>query len=174
VAQREDFNLDILNPLLWRGQGEAKYLYKKVLDVMKPIKILLVEDSEGDILLTTEAFEESRIANSITALRDGKKAIDFFEELTDDSKRPDLILLDINLPKISGHEVLLYLKESEDYKSIPVIILTTSSSEQDILKSYKNHANCYITKPIEVDDFMKAILKIEDFWINIVTIPQVK
>jgi CheY-like chemotaxis protein len=138
---------------------------------MKPINILLIEDNEGDILLTTEAFEESKIVNKITAIKDGKKAINFFETLSNKEDAPHLVLLDINLPKVSGHEVLMYIKTSEKYKSIPVIMLTTSSSEKDILSSYKNHVNCYITKPIDVTDFMKAIMKIEDFWINIVSIP---
>ena len=138
---------------------------------MKPINILLVEDNEGDILLTTEAFEDSKIVNNITALRDGIEAINFFQNIKSREAIPHLVLLDINLPKISGHEVLTYIKSSERYKSVPVIMLTTSSSENDILRCYKNHVNCYITKPIDVTDFMKAITKIEDFWINIVSIP---
>jgi CheY-like chemotaxis protein len=138
---------------------------------MKGINILLIEDNEGDILLTTEAFEDSKIVNSITTIRDGKEAISFFEALTKKEEIPHMVLLDINLPKVNGHEVLMYIKNNERYKSIPVIILTTSSAEKDILQSYKNYANCYITKPIDVSDFMKAITKIEDFWINIVSIP---
>ncbi|HTE00730.1 MAG TPA: response regulator [Mucilaginibacter sp.] len=138
---------------------------------MKGINILLIEDNEGDILLTTEAFEESKIVNRITAIRDGEKAINFFETLTSKEDIPHLVLLDVNLPKVNGHEVLMYIKNSERFKSIPVIMLTTSSSEQDVLKSYKNHVNCYVTKPIDLSDFMKAITKIEDFWINIVSIP---
>lgn len=138
---------------------------------MKMINILLVEDNEGDILLTMEAFEESKIVNKITAIKDGKEAINYFEALTKKDEMPHLVLLDINLPKVSGHEVLMYIKNNEKFKSIPVIMLTTSSSEKDILQSYKNHVNCYITKPIDVADFMKAIMKIEDFWINIVSIP---
>ena len=138
---------------------------------MKMINILLVEDNEGDILLTREAFEESKIVNKITAIKDGKEAINYFESLTSKEEIPHLVLLDINLPKVSGHEVLMYVKNNERLKSIPVIMLTTSSSEKDILQSYKNHVNCYITKPIDVSDFMKAIMKIEDFWINIVSIP---
>jgi len=138
---------------------------------MRSINILLVEDNDGDILLTTEAFEESRIVNNIKAIRDGKEAINFFESVTKKEDIPDLVLLDVNLPKVSGHDVLTYIKNNEKYLSIPVIMLTTSSSERDILQSYKNHVNCYITKPIDVGDFMKAIAKIEDFWINIVTIP---
>jgi CheY-like chemotaxis protein len=137
---------------------------------MKGINILLVEDNEGDILLTTEAFEESKIVNRIVPLKDGRQAIDFFESIGKEDV-PHLVLLDINLPKVSGHEVLTYIKNSEKYKSIPVIMLTTSSAERDIIQSYKNHVNCYITKPIDVSDFMKAIAKIEDFWINIVSIP---
>lgn len=139
---------------------------------MKPIHILLVEDNEGDILLTTEALQESKIANKVTVLKDGKMAINFFEGITNKQDVPDLVLLDINLPKKNGHEVLHYIKTSENYKQIPVIMLTTSSSESDILNSYKNYVNCYITKPIEVNDFITAIAKIEDFWINIVSIPK--
>jgi len=139
---------------------------------MKSLNILLVEDNEGDILLTTEAFEESKIINIVEVIKDGSGAINFFENLHDKESIPDLVLLDINLPKMSGHQVLMYIKNNVKYKHIPVIMLTTSSSEQDILKSYKSHVNCYITKPIEVDDFIKAVTKIEDFWINIVTIPK--
>lgn len=138
---------------------------------MKALNILLIEDNEGDILLTTEAFEESKIINKITAIRDGKAAIDYFEKLTHKDDYPHLVLLDINLPKLSGHEVLAHIKSSEKFCTIPVIMLTTSSAEKDIMKSYRNHVNCYITKPIDVNDFMQAITKIEDFWINIVSIP---
>ena len=139
---------------------------------MKPIHILLVEDNEGDILLTTEALHESKIVNKVTVLKDGKKAIDFFENIINKEDVPDLVLLDINLPKKNGHEVLHFIKSSDNYKQIPVIMLTTSSSESDILNSYKNYVNCYITKPIEAHDFMNAVAKIEDFWINIVSIPK--
>lgn len=139
---------------------------------MNPLNILLVEDNEGDIFLTLEAFEESKILNKIRVIKDGKSAISFFEGLNRKDTLPNLILLDINLPKMSGHEVLVYLKTHEQYKTIPVIMLTTSSSQKDILQSYKNHVNCFITKPIDVVDFMLAITKIEDFWINIVSVPQ--
>lgn len=138
---------------------------------MKSINILLIEDNEGDILLTTEAFEDSKIVNKVSVIRNGEDAINFFKGLDKKKHHPDLVLLDINLPKVSGHEVLLYLKNEDRFKSIPVIMLTTSSSEVDIELSYKHYVNCYITKPIDVSDFMKAITKIEDFWINIVTIP---
>jgi CheY-like chemotaxis protein len=139
---------------------------------MKPIDILLVEDNEGDIVLAIDAFEESRIRNKINVIRDGEAAVDFFDAIQSSGQIPDLVLLDINLPKISGHEVLVYLKTNEKFKSIPVIMLTTSSSEKDIALSYKNHVNCYITKPIDVADFIRAIGKIEDFWIRIATIPK--
>src|SRR5690349_16314833 len=135
---------------------------------MKPIHILLIEDNDGDILLTLEALEDFRIMNKVTVIKDGKKAIDFFETSPIKENIPDMILLDINLPKKSGHEVLHYIKTSNEYKHIPIIMLTTSSSETDIIQSYKNYANCYITKPIDVTDFMKAVAKIEEFWINIV------
>ena len=139
---------------------------------MKSIHILLVEDNEGDILLTIEALEDSKIINKTTVLRDGRVAIDFFEALNNKHETPDLVLLDINLPKQNGHEVLQYIKKSERYNQIPVIMLTTSSSEKDILSAYKHYANCYITKPIDVTEFMNAVAKIEDFWINIVSIPR--
>ena len=140
--------------------------------MMKSLNILLVEDNEGDILLTTEAFEESKIIKIVDVIRDGKEAINFFNSLTHKDNFPDLVLLDINLPKMNGHEVLMYIKNSEKYKHIPVIMLTTSSSEKDILLSYRGHVNCYITKPIDVNDFIQAVTKIEDFWINIVSIPK--
>ncbi|MEJ5994403.1 response regulator [Pedobacter sp. Du54] len=141
---------------------------------MKSIHILLVEDNEGDILLTTEALEESKIINKISVIKDGSAAIDFFEQLKDDQNKPDLVLLDINLPKKSGQEVLSHIKKHPLHSRIPVIMLTTSSAERDILLAYKNYANCYITKPVEVSEFISAIAKIQDFWINIVSIPNHK
>ncbi|MEO6852285.1 MAG: response regulator [Mucilaginibacter sp.] len=141
---------------------------------MKPIRILHIEDNEGDILLISEAFEENRLLNKINVIKDGEKAISFFENLTDEEEIPDLVLLDLNLPKVNGIEVLAYIKDHEKYKTIPVIMITTSSSEPDIIRAYENHVNCYITKPIDVSDFMIAINKIEDFWINIVTTPKNK
>jgi CheY-like chemotaxis protein len=139
---------------------------------MKNVNILLVEDNEGDILLTVEALEEGRIANVINVARDGQEALDKLEVSYHKGQLPDLILLDINLPKLNGHEVLEQLKKNEHFKHVPVIILSTSSSEMDILKSYKNHANCFITKPVEIDEFVKAIESIEDFWFSIVKLPK--
>ncbi len=143
---------------------------------MKPIHILLVEDNEGDVFLITEALEEGKIVNKLSVTRDGKEAMDFLDKKGKYKKEelPDLILLDINLPKKNGHEVLGYIKENESLKEIPVIMLTTSSSEKDILLSYKNHANCFITKPIDVNIFLKVIYSIENFWISIVTLPSKK
>ncbi len=143
---------------------------------MKPVHILLIEDNDGDILLTKEALEEGRVINMISIVKDGQEAIEF---LTGTGKftseqLPDLVLLDVNLPRKNGHEVLHYIKHNDKLKHIPVIMLTTSSSEIDILESYKNHANCYITKPVEVNDFINEVAKIEDFWINIVKLPTKK
>lgn len=140
---------------------------------MRPIHILLVEDNEGDVFMTLEALEERKIVNKVTVVNDGKAAIDFLEKQGDfaDVTEPDLILLDINLPKKNGHEVLLYIKNSPDLKHIPVIMLTTSSSEKDIQLSYRNHANCFITKPVDAESFLNVILNIENYWISIVTLP---
>lgn len=140
---------------------------------MKNIHILLVEDNEGDILLTLEAFEEAKMKNTISVVKDGEKAIQYVEKLESfsDAIYPDLIILDVNLPKLNGHEVLQYLKNSDAHKHIPVIMLTTSSSQKDINESYKNHVNCFITKPVDVEDFINAVISIEEFWINIVKLP---
>jgi len=140
---------------------------------MKSVDILLVEDNEGDIVLTTEALEESKIINTINIVRNGKEAIDyvFNEGNYKHVSPPDLILLDVNLPLKSGHEVLTIIKGDERTKHIPVIMLTTSSSERDINLSYKNYVNCYITKPVELTDFFDAVTSIEQFWFNIVKLP---
>ena len=140
---------------------------------MKPIHVLLVEDNEGDIFLTTEALEEAKIVINLSIAKDGKDAIDFVSRRGNhtNDELPDLVLLDINLPKRNGHEVLKHIKEDEKLKHIPVIILTTSSSEKDINLSYKQYANCYIIKPVEVSDFLRVISTIENFWISIVKLP---
>ena len=141
---------------------------------MESLHILLVEDNEGDILLTTEAFEEGKIINKTTVIKDGKSAIDFLERGCLTSTLPDLILLDVNLPRKNGHEVLQHIKQHEKLRTIPVIMLTTSSSDKDIRLSYESHANCFITKPVDAADFIDAVTKIEDFWINIVQLPKQK
>ncbi|WP_411823033.1 response regulator [Leptospira sp. 'Mane'] len=140
---------------------------------MKPINILLIEDSEGDIMLITEALEEGKITNQVTVMKNGWEAVQYLEKKGNYSNVsfPDLILLDVNLPKLNGHEVLKKIKSNEDTKHIPVIILTTSSEEKDIFEAYKNHANCFITKPILAEDFLKVVTSIEDFWISVVRLP---
>lgn len=139
----------------------------------KEIHILLVEDNEGDIVLTTEALDEGKIKNSLSVVRDGWEAIQYLEkkEGYEDAQEPDLILLDINLPKINGHKVLKHIKNHKDLKHIPVIMLTTSSDESDVIKSYENHSNCYITKPVDINSFLEVIASIESFWISIVQLP---
>ena len=140
---------------------------------MHSIHILLVEDNEGDILLTKEAFNQGNIVKSISVVKDGKEAIKYLERVAPytESLLPDLIILDINIPKMNGQEVLKKIKTNDNFKQIPVVMFTTSSTERDILEAYKNHANCYITKPNEVDDFLKTITLIENFWISIVHLP---
>lgn len=143
---------------------------------MKPVNILLVEDNEGDIVLTTEALEESKITNRVDVVRNGKEALDlvFRRGSYSSAQLPDLILLDINLPLKSGHEVLQEIKSNDSTKHLPVIMLTTSSSEKDIMLSYKHHANCYISKPVDVSQFIQAITTIKEFWLTIVTLPTAK
>lgn len=140
---------------------------------MKPIKLLLIEDNEGDILLTKEAFEQSKLIAKIDVVKDGMAGINYFKEILDDESLslPELVLLDINLPKKNGQEVLQYIKSNEILKQIPVIMLTTSSSDNDIINSYKNQANCYIMKPVDINTFMSVISKIEDFWLTTAKIP---
>ncbi len=143
---------------------------------MKAIHLLLVEDNEGDILLTTEAFEEAKIHIELSIVRDGQEAIDFVSKQGkySDAALPDIILLDINLPKKNGHEVLEYIKGNENLKHIPIIMLTTSSSQKDINASYNKFANCFITKPVDASEFLTVISAIENFWISIVKLPSNK
>ncbi|MBS1602290.1 MAG: response regulator [Bacteroidetes bacterium] len=142
---------------------------------MQQIHILLVDDNEGDILLTREALEEARIINKISIANDGVEAISFLKKDPPyrDTEMPDIILLDINLPKMDGTEVLSIIKNDPELKRIPVIMLTTSSAEKDILASYDNYANCYITKPVDLERFMDVVRTIEDFWISIVKLPKI-
>ncbi len=140
---------------------------------MKPINILLVEDNEGDILLTSEALMEGKVQITLAVVKDGWEALIYLEKRAQykNVETPDLILLDVNLPKMNGHELLKNIKSNENLKQIPVIILTTSTSETDVLLSYKNHANCYISKPVDVNDFLKVVASIENFWITVVRLP---
>ena len=143
---------------------------------MIPINILLIEDNEGDILLTTEALLEGHILKELHVVKDGWEALLFLEkkEKYNSAITPDLILLDINLPKMNGHEVLKKIKQSSNIKHIPVIMLSTSSSKDDISECYKNQANCYIVKPVDADDFAKVISSIEKFWLSTVQLPVFK
>jgi chemotaxis family two-component system response regulator Rcp1 len=142
----------------------------------KPVDILLVEDNPGDARLAKEALKDSKIRNNLDTVGDGEEAIKYLkkEGKYANVSRPDLILLDLNLPKKDGREVLKEIKEHEDFKRIPVVILTMSKSEEDILKSYNLHANCYITKPIDLNQFVKVVKSIEDFWLTIVKLPNGK
>lgn len=134
--------------------------------------ILLVEDNEGDILLTMEAFEECKLKSDVSVARNGKEALDFLFQrgAFKHAQRPDLILLDINMPLLNGHEVLEQIKSDTKLKKIPVIVLTTSSSKKDIDKAYENHCNSYVQKPLDIDDFLGAILKIEQFWLQLTSL----
>jgi CheY-like chemotaxis protein len=140
----------------------------------KSINILLVEDNPGDVRLTIEVLKDNRIVNKLSLAGDGEEALKYLrkEKGYENVTKPDLILLDLNLPKIDGRQVLAEIKNDEKLKRIPVIVLTTSKSEEDILKMYNLHANCYITKPIDLKQFMKVIKTIEEFWLTIVKLPK--
>jgi chemotaxis family two-component system response regulator Rcp1 len=139
----------------------------------KPIEILLVEDNPEDASLTIETLRDGRIRNHVTHLDDGVPAMEFLRHRAQfaSAPRPDLILLDLKLQKMHGREVLAEIKKDPDLRRIPVVIMTTSSAEQDIFESYNLHANCYLTKPVELDEFIGVIRKIEDFWLTIVKLP---
>lgn len=133
----------------------------------------MVEDSEGDVRLMREALKESKLTNSVQVVRDGEKALAYLHQAGPYTKaaRPDLILLDLNLPKKDGREVLAQIKADEQLKRIPVVILTSSEAEQDILIAYDLHANCYITKPVDLEQFITVVKAIEEFWFMIVKLP---
>lgn len=139
----------------------------------KPIEILLVEDNPGDVRLIEEALKEGKVRNILHVVGDGVEAITFLQKQGEYSEipRPDLILLDLNLPKKDGREVLAEIKADDNLKRIPVVVLTTSQSEKDILKSYDLYANCYITKPVDLDKFLEVVKSIEDFWLTVVKLP---
>jgi len=143
-------------------------------DIEKPVEILLVEDNPGDVRLTQEAFKEGKIKNNLYVVGDGIGAMEFLrnEGEYSDAPCPDLVLLDLNMPRKGGREVLEEMKADEDLKRIPVVILTTSEAEQDILRSYDMQANCFITKPVDVMQFFRIIHYIEDFWFTIVKLPR--
>ncbi len=140
---------------------------------MEAIEILLVEDDPGDVRLTREALKGSKLRNNLHIVEDGEEAMEFLrkEGVFADAPRPDIILLDLNLPRKDGREVLEEIKEDSDLRRIPVVVLTTSESDEDILISYNLHANCYITKPVEMKQFLQIVKTIEGFWFTIVKLP---
>ena len=141
---------------------------------IEPIQILLVEDSPGDVALTTEALRDARIANELHVVTDGESAMEFLRRQGEyaDAPRPDLVLLDLNLPRKDGREVLAEIKWDDDLRRIPVVVLTTSTADADILRSYDLHANCYISKPVDFPQFLDVVRSIEGFWLSIVRLPK--
>ncbi len=139
----------------------------------RPIEILLVEDNPGDVRLTVEGLNEGKVRNNLHVAKDGVEALAFLRRQGQfkDAVRPDLILLDLNLPRKDGREVLSEIKADPQLKTIPVVVLTTSRAEQDVLHSYQLQANCYITKPVDLEQFITVVKSIEDFWLTIVTLP---
>ncbi|WEH38400.1 response regulator [Streptomyces sp. NBC_01218] len=140
---------------------------------VEPIEVLLVEDDPGDELMTREAFEDNKIRNTLHVVRDGQEALDFLYRRGPHAgaPRPDLILLDLNLPKYDGRQVLEEIKSDAELATIPVVVLTTSSAEEDILRSYKLHANAYVTKPVDLDQFIAAVRQIDEFFVTVVRLP---
>ena len=140
---------------------------------MRPIEILLVEDNPGDVRLTQEALGEAKVRNNLAVAKDGVEALAFLRREAPfvDAARPDLILLDLNLPRKDGREVLSEIKADPELRRLPVVVLTTSSAEKDVLESYNLYANCYITKPVDLDQFVRIVSSIEDFWLTIVKLP---
>ena len=137
------------------------------------IQILLVEDDPGDVLITREAFAENKVRNQLSVVSDGEAAMAFLrrEEGFANAPRPDLILLDLNLPRKAGHEVLAEIKSDSDLQRIPVVVLTTSDAEEDILRSYDLHANAYVTKPVDFDCFLNVVRQIDEFFVTVVKLP---
>ncbi len=140
----------------------------------RPLEILLVQDNPGDVRLTQEAFKEAKILNHLSVVGDGVAAMAFLRGQGEygNASRPDLILLDLNLPRKSGREVLAEAKADPTLRSIPIVVLTTSSAEQDVVSAYEGHANCYITKPVDLDQFIHIVTSIEQFWLTIVELPK--
>ena len=141
-----------------------------------PVEILLVEDNPGDYRLTQEALREGKVYNNLHWAKDGVEALDFLNRRGKHAAapRPDIILLDLNLPKKDGREVLSEIKGDEDLRAIPVVVLTTSKAEEDVLRSYDLHANCYVTKPVDLDKFIVVVQSIDRFWLTVVTLPPAK
>ena len=142
-------------------------------DVGEPIEILMVDDSMGDVRLAQEALKEARVRNRLSVVHDGEQAMAFLrrEDGYGDAPRPDLVLLDLNMPRMDGREVLAQIKSDPDLRSIPVVVLTTSEAEADIVKAYDLHANAYITKPVDLEAFLDAVKVVEEFWLTVVRLP---
>lgn len=140
----------------------------------RPVEVLLVEDNPGDVRLTVEALKEGRVHVNLNVVRDGVEALMYLrrEEMHADARRPDLVLLDLNLPRKDGREVLSEVKADPVLRRIPIVVLTTSAAEQDILRTYELHANCYINKPVDLDQFIRVVQSIEDFWFTVVKLPR--
>jgi CheY-like chemotaxis protein len=143
---------------------------------VKPIEVLLVEDDPGDVVLITEAFEHNKVNNRLHVVADGVEALQFLrcEPPYEECTRPDLVLLDLNLPRKDGREVLAEVKADEDLRRIPVVVLTTSKAEEDILRSYDLHANAYVTKPVDFDRFIDVVRQIDEFFVSVVKLPPVR
>ena len=143
-------------------------------EIPRPIEVLLVEDDPGDVLLTTEAFEHNKVRNNLHVVNDGEQAMAFLrrEDKYAGSPRPDLVLLDLNLPRKDGREVLEEIKADEELRSVPVVVLTTSEADEDILRSYHLHANAYVTKPVDFDQFIRVVRQIDDFFVTVVKLPR--
>ncbi|MGW0195077.1 response regulator [Nonomuraea sp. NPDC003201] len=139
----------------------------------RPIEVLLVEDDQGDILLTKEAFDFNKVRNRLNVVNDGEQAMAYLrnEDGYTDAPRPDLVLLDLNLPRMSGMEVLAEIKADAGLRTIPVVILTTSEAEEDILHSYRLHANAYVSKPVDFEQFIRVVRQIDDFFVTVVKLP---
>ncbi len=155
------------------GSGETQSMSDR--SEARPIEILLVEDNPGDIRLTIEALKEGKVRNNLSVAKDGVEALTFLkrEGSFKNAPRPDLILLDLNLPRKDGRELLADIKADERLRRIPVVVLTTSKAEEDVLKTYNLHANCYITKPVDLDQFISVVKSIDEFWLTVVRLPPV-
>lgn len=139
----------------------------------RPIDVLLVEDDPGDVLMTREAFEDNKVANNLYVVNDGVMAMEFLRKEGQyvDAPTPDLVLLDLNLPRMDGREVLAALKEDPELRRIPVVVLTTSEAEEDVLRSYSLHANAYVTKPVDFSRFIEVVRQIDEFFVTVVRLP---
>jgi chemotaxis family two-component system response regulator Rcp1 len=149
---------------------------EKILKWSRPVEILLVDDNPADVALTQEAFEDNKLCNNLSVVNNGVEAMDYLHRNGQygSAPRPDIILLDLNMPKKDGREVLAEIKADDDLKYIPVVIMTVSKDDKDILESYRLHANCYIKKPVKFTEFVEVVRSLENFWFSVVTLPPTK